>query len=67
MKQDLLRGGGIVGQRRVGAELSLQTSHVSSMCLHVHLLVGGGRGGEGGEERRERKVNVLLCPRFTVT
>ena len=68
MKQDLFRRGGVVRQSGVGAELALQTSHVTCMCLHVHLEGRreggregyresggreGGREGERGQGKRE--------------
>ena len=39
MKQDFFRGGGIVGKGAVGAEFTLETTHIAGMGLHVYLCV----------------------------
>ena len=39
VEEDFLRGGGVVGEGAVGAEVSLQASHVACMGLHVDLSV----------------------------
>ena len=39
MEQDLLRGGGVVGEGALSTELSLEPTHIASMGLHVYLYM----------------------------